>query len=222
MQTNIATPTPHALPANSLVVPGSVKTLTHIALAGAVTFGLFVMMAKLIEQNAEVPVPTETPVLANIVLDVEETKTQVRPKIKPMPEPVKAPETKPTIPPQEPGPTNTNFNVDPVTVNTEVTINTTMGNGTQDMMARPIVRVDPSYPPDAARDGVEGWVKLAFDLTPQGSVANISILDAEPKRVFDREARRALAKWKYQPRVEKGVPMAQTGLQVILTFALEQ
>ena len=78
MQTNIATPTPHALPANSLVVPGSVKTLTHIALAGAVTFGLFVMMAKLIEQNAEVPVPTETPVLANIVLDVEEDGDRTR------------------------------------------------------------------------------------------------------------------------------------------------
>lgn len=220
MQTNIATP--NALPSTTLVFPGSLKTMTNIALAGALTFGLFVMMAKLIEQQADLPAPTENPVLTNIVFDMEESKIQVRPKIKPMPEPVKAPESKPTIPPQEPGPTNTDFTIDPVTVNTEVTINTTMGNGNQDMMARPIVRVDPSYPPDAARDGIEGWVKLAFDLSPQGTVENISILDAEPKRIFDREARRALAKWKYQPRVEKGVPLAQTGLQVMLTFALEQ
>ena len=34
----------------------------------------------------------------------------------------------------------------------------------------------------------------------------LKCLEAQPKRVFDKEARRALRKWKYKPKVVDGVP----------------
>ena len=44
---------------------------------------------------------------------------------------------------------------------------------------------------------------------------------ADPKRVFDKEARRALRKWKYKPKIENGVPVAQHDMFVVLDFRFE-
>jgi protein TonB len=92
--------------------------------------------------------------------------------------------------------------------------------GIDDGVARPIVRVEPKYPAIAARDGLEGWVKLSFSITTSGTVNNIQVLDAEPKRVFNQAAKRALAKWKYKPNIQAGKAQAQDGMMVMLDFKL--
>ena len=51
---------------------------------------------------------------------------------------------------------------------------------------------------------------------------DIEVIEAEPKRVFDREARRALRKWKYKPKIVDGKPVKQPGMFVQLDFKLEQ
>lgn len=84
----------------------------------------------------------------------------------------------------------------------------------------PIVRIEPKYPVMAARDGLEGWVQLSFEINEVGGVENIQVINAEPQRIFDREAKRALNKWKYKPKVVNGVPQRQTGLTVQLDFKL--
>jgi protein TonB len=88
--------------------------------------------------------------------------------------------------------------------------------------ATPIVRIEPKYPIEAARDGKEGWVQLRFTINELGGVDDVEVIDAEPKRIFDREAIRALRKWKYRPKVEDGKPVRQPGIQVQLDFKLNQ
>ncbi len=91
-----------------------------------------------------------------------------------------------------------------------------------DFDARPLVRVEPQYPAVAAREGISGWVQLSFSIDATGAVTDIVVLDAEPKRVFEQAAVRALKRWKYQPSTEGGVAYKQTGLTVQLDFSLEQ
>jgi protein TonB len=86
--------------------------------------------------------------------------------------------------------------------------------------ATPIVRIDPKYPPEAARDGKEGWVELSFTINEVGGVEDVEVIEADPKRIFDREAKRALRKWKYRPKVVDGIPERQPGLKVRLDFTL--
>ncbi|MDP2561142.1 TonB family protein [Psychrobium sp. 1_MG-2023] len=64
--------------------------------------------------------------------------------------------------------------------------------------AQPTVRIEPRYPVQAARDGIEGSVVLKFDITQSGDVKNIIVVKSVPENVFDKEARRALKKWKYK------------------------
>ena len=92
----------------------------------------------------------------------------------------------------------------------------------QDGEATPIVRIDPKYPIQAARDGKEGWVKLSFTINEAGGVEDVKVIDAQPKRIFNREAVRALKKWKYKPRIEEGQPVKQFNQKVQLDFSLEK
>lgn len=65
----------------------------------------------------------------------------------------------------------------------------------------PIVRIQPKYPIHAARRRIEGYVKLAFDISPRGEPVNIHIIESYPETVFNYEAQRALSKWRFRPRI---------------------
>jgi protein TonB len=85
----------------------------------------------------------------------------------------------------------------------------------------PIVVIRPMYPREAALNGLEGWVKVAFTITAIGSVKNPKVVDADPPRVFNREALRAIMKWKFKPRVIDGVAVDRPAEQII-EFNLDQ
>ena len=67
-----------------------------------------------------------------------------------------------------------------------------------------IKKVDPVYPQRALRQRMEGWVELSFTVTVNGDVTGVEVVNAQPKREFDREAIRALQQWKFRPRIENG------------------
>jgi TonB family protein len=80
--------------------------------------------------------------------------------------------------------------------------------------------VDPVYPPQAMRDGVEGWVELDFTITETGSVRDIVVVGSQPSGVFDAAATEALSGWKYRPRIANGRPIAHRS-NVTMRFDVE-
>lgn len=86
---------------------------------------------------------------------------------------------------------------------------------------QPLVRIAPRYPVQAARDGIEGFVIVAFDINEVGAVENVQVVDSRPLRVFDREAKKAVSKWKYKPLIEDGVPVRTRGVMTQLDFTLQ-
>lgn len=74
-------------------------------------------------------------------------------------------------------------------------------------------QVAAQYPKDALRSRTEGWVELSFTVTATGDVEGVTVANANPRRVFDREAIRALSQWKFTPRIENGKPVAAKARQ---------
>lgn len=190
------------------------------AIAAVITFGLFVIMQALISQDSV----TMTSVAPIVPLDIvyhsedpdiiKKTKLKPPPKLKPIPntEPLKVGES---AQPGLVGEFRPQIPIDQVQIDDQLRLGGTA-------QASPVVRITPKYPVGASRDGIQGWVRLAFDVSPLGTTENISIIDAEPKRIFNREAKRALAKWKYRPKKVDGKAVAQSGFEVVLDFKLEQ
>jgi len=65
-----------------------------------------------------------------------------------------------------------------------------------------------------ARDGISGKVTLGYDISKKGKVENIEILSSTPEGVFDNNAERALARWKYHQFEDTGEAIARSGLKV--------
>lgn len=89
-----------------------------------------------------------------------------------------------------------------------------------DADAAPLVRVEPDYPRKAAEQGIEGWVVLRFDIGTAGQVQNAKVVKAQPPRVFDKSALRAVKRWKYRPTIVKGKAIVKPGVKVKLSFNL--
>ena len=86
----------------------------------------------------------------------------------------------------------------------------------------PLVRVPPDYPARAQSRGLEGWVQVRFTITPTGTVKDPVVVNAEPKNIFDDAALKAIARWRYNPRVEGGVAVERVGVETIIRFQLEK
>lgn len=67
----------------------------------------------------------------------------------------------------------------------------------------------PDYPPDAVRKHQEGWVEVEFTVMPDGSVANATVVNANPARVFNSAALRAVERWTFKPRSDNGKPVEE-------------
>jgi len=86
----------------------------------------------------------------------------------------------------------------------------------------PLVRIAPEYPARAAARGIEGWVIVQFTITPTGSVRDPMVVESQPRNVFDDAALKAIARWRYNPKVEGGVAVERVGVRTIIRFVLEQ
>ncbi|MEP4891306.1 MAG: TonB family protein [Aliiglaciecola sp.] len=196
------------------------KISACVVIAAIITFSLFVIMQKLIAQNADYIAPPTAGVFVDPVFNTQDSQAIEKTKLKPIEPPKLMPQT---IQPKEMlEPNESNLIADfKVEVPTQEITQDNQFLSIQDAETTPMVRISPKYPAHAARDGIEGWVKLQFNIDASGAVQNIQIIDAQPKRTFEREARKALKKWKYRPQIVDGKPTEQTGLEVVLDFKLE-
>ena len=61
-----------------------------------------------------------------------------------------------------------------------------------------VSRVEPDYPREALHAGVDkGQVRARMTVDGQGEVVRVEILEAEPRRVFDRAVIRTLSQWRF-------------------------
>jgi len=65
-------------------------------------------------------------------------------------------------------------------------------------------------------------VQVRFTITPTGTVKDPVVVNAEPKGMFDDAALKAIARWRYNPRVEGGVAVERVGVETIIRFQLEK
>ena len=68
-----------------------------------------------------------------------------------------------------------------------------------------VKKVPPEFPAEAARQSIsQGSVRAKMNIDPDGKVSGVEILEAEPRKVFDKAVTRALMDWKFEPSGQKG------------------
>ena len=83
----------------------------------------------------------------------------------------------------------------------------------------PVHRARPVYPFKARRKGITGKVTVRFLVTSTGMVDKISIVQGEPKKIFDQSVLDCIAKWRFKPGIFEGNPVA-TWVVLPISFKL--
>ena len=188
-----------------------------LVLSAVITLGLFVFMAQLLNnEHPATGTPSEAPVIDVVQAKPEPIKPNRPTKLEP-PKPL--PDIERVIPSQgEPG----NTEISPATVEPSIAQHTENFSNNTDTEALPLVQTSPQYPIDAAQNGKEGYVIVGFDISEKGTVINTRVIDANPKRIFDKAALQAVKMWKYKPKLMQGKAIVQTNQTVQLDFTLDQ
>ena len=69
--------------------------------------------------------------------------------------------------------------------------------------------VPPSYPREAERQGLSGWVDVEFTVAPNGTTQDVVVRGAQPLRTFDQSAIDAVKRWRFEPVMRNGAPVPQ-------------
>ncbi|MFA0046027.1 energy transducer TonB [Vibrio sp. 10N.261.51.F11] len=203
-----------------------IRLFLALPLAGALGLALFSFMAWMVD-NGHQRSPDDSETLSfNMVMVEQEQEVQRRQRAVPekpeMPEP--PPEAQTSQSQAEVTPLNSMSSLPSLDLNTSIdglAINApTFSDFGSNQQAMPLYRVEPRYPAKALKRGAEGYVIMSFTIDETGRPIDIQVTDANPRRMFEREAMRALKKWKYQPKVVDGKAIAQVGQTVKLEFKL--
>ncbi|CAH6824150.1 Ferric siderophore transport system, periplasmic binding protein TonB [Vibrio chagasii] len=203
-----------------------IRLFLALPLAGALGLALFSFMAWMVD-NGHQRSPDDSETLSfNMVMVEQEQEVQRRQRAVPekpeMPEP--PPEAQTSQSQAEVTPLNSMSSLPSLDLNTSIdglAINAPIfSDFGSNQQAMPLYRVEPRYPAKALKRGAEGHVIMSFTIDETGRPIDIQVTDANPRRMFEREAMRALKKWKYQPKVVDGKAIAQVGQTVKLEFKL--
>ena len=79
----------------------------------------------------------------------------------------------------------------------------------------PLVQIRPAYPRSAKQARIEGYVTMSVTIRPDGTVSDVEVIKAEPRRLFDKSAKSAMLRWKFRPKIVDGQPVSQQAEQTI-------
>jgi len=139
------------------------------------TLALFWMMAALVQNRFEPPPPQgERPVIEIFRTIVEpDTYVEPPPRVRPQTEVQPPP---PMVDRLERGDIDTGLLPGPVLPDPD--FDPSLAPGTAHLA--PLVRIPPRYPGRALSRGVEGYAVVEFDIAADGSVANATVVEADP------------------------------------------
>ena len=83
-----------------------------------------------------------------------------------------------------------------------------------------MIRVEPAYPIRASRLGLEGFVTVQFDVNPDGSVSEVSVIESS-HGIFEQAAIKAARKFRFKARVIDGIAQPAHGVQNRFVFRME-
>ncbi|HIF9449411.1 TPA: energy transducer TonB [Photobacterium damselae] len=216
------------------------RVLMAFPLAILLAGGLFTFMAWMVDNGSRQEPESTPPLSFNMVMVEQESEVQRRQRaVPPKPE---APKPPPQVMPSQSKPTS--VSTLPVASISALGLDTSISgiavsapkfgkiegaanlgagiNVGSNQQAMPLYRVEPRYPARALKQGAEGYVVLQFTIDTQGRPSDISVVEAKPRRLFERDAMRALRKWKYQAKVIDGQAVEQPGQTVKLEFKINQ
>jgi protein TonB len=205
-----------------------IRLLLALPIAGALGLVLFSFMAWMVDNGHQRAPEKEEGLTFNMVMMEQEQEVQRRQRAVPeqpeMPEP--PPEAQASQSQADVTPLNTMSSLPALDLNTSIdgiAINAPkFSDIASNQQVMPLYRVEPRYPVKARKRGAEGFVSLSFTIDETGRPTNIQVIGAEPRRMFERSAMRALKKWKYQPKIVNGKAVAQVGQTVKIEFKMDK
>jgi protein TonB len=78
----------------------------------------------------------------------------------------------------------------------------------------------PAFPMLARERGIDGWVDLQFTVRRDGTLADVTVIAAEPAGVFEQSALDAVRRWRYQPIMRDGQATEQRA-RIRVRFAVK-
>ena len=219
--------------------------LLSLPLAVAISYALIAMMAWMVDLNGQQDKPINEPLSFDIFINQNEEQSQrinrsLPEPPTPKPQPPKAIVTKPNAQQASTSPISAiplpevklNLAVQGMEISAPVmpqvdNVKTvtpepvSVAKTSNNQMAIPQYRMEPNYPHQALKRNIEGFVLLTFDIGVTGRPENIKIKEAQPARIFNREAIRALKHWKYQPLIENGDARIYPNQQIKLEFKIK-
>lgn len=190
-----------------------------LALSAAITFALFFLMQMLIATGAQQPEKGQSIKIGDITIPEPDLEVQT---VEPKPDEPEDPEEIPDLPELEfnvEGPSDSGISLGEVDVG-DVGLNDDVGFSVSDTEMLPIVTMQPQYPNRALSRGIEGWCLVSFTVTETGSVIDPVVLDAEPPNIFDNASKRAVMRFKFNPRIEDGVAVQAHDVRYVFKFNL--
>ena len=89
-----------------------------------------------------------------------------------------------------------------------------------DRDAQPLVRIPPIFPPRFLQGDNSGYCKVRFDVSPEGQPFNVQTTTCT-SRQLESATKKSVQKWKYNPKIVDGRPVARSGVESTIRFDLQ-